>query len=301
MNVDSAFRTVRSHLCNVSDAQALFFFTKAIILREFEFKNSESRSEAELQKYEKDIFVVASHAQGLLATKGKKLGETKGKKLGRDFFGYSQEVFEAADLLAMHSIRVKQLSFAAAVFAMWAYRLGHADAKGLLHDMQTFDQHNGVIFHNWDAVYFCGRILQKSELFIKEQCESIYKKVERTNCQSAQKAKLRLLQLKRPKPVAALSIYVWLRKKWHQQPAQFRAKSLRDFKALLCEAELKAPYTFCKSHHIAVSPVALNYNLFFPVHWKSPAEVLDESTFGGEALPCADGLMPDPDSNDSTG
>ena len=82
MNVDSAFCAVRSHLSNVSDAQALFFFTKAIILREFELKNSESRSEAEMEKYENDLFVVASHAQGLLVTKG--------KKLGRDFFGYSQ-------------------------------------------------------------------------------------------------------------------------------------------------------------------------------------------------------------------
>ena len=250
MNVDSAFRAVRSHLSNVSDAQALFFFTKAIILGEFEFKISDSRSAAEFQKYYKDLVVVASHAQELLVTKG--------KKLGRDFFAYSQEVYEAADLLTAHSIRVQPLSFAAAVFARWAYRLGHADAKGLLHDMQAFDQYN-----NWDAVYFCGRILQKSELFIKEQCESIYKQVERTNCQSAQKAKQRLLQLKWPKSVAALRIYVWFLKKRHQQPAQFKAKSLRDFIALLCEAELKAPYTFCKSHHIAVSPVALNSAMFF--------------------------------------
>jgi hypothetical protein len=251
LNVDSDFCIVHSHLSNVSDAQALFFFTKAIILREFELKFSESRSETEMQKYENDLVVVASHAQKLLVTKG--------KKLGREFLGYSQEVFEVADLLAMHSIRVQPLSFAAAVFARWAYRLGHADAKGLLHDMQMFDQHNGLISHNWDAVYFCGRILQKSELFIKEQCESIYKKVERTNCRSAQKAKQRLLQLKWPKPVAALRIYVWFLKK-RQQP---RAKLLRDFIVLLCEAELKAPYTFCKSHCIAVSPVALNSAIFF--------------------------------------
>jgi hypothetical protein len=253
MNVDSAFCAVRSHLSNVSDAQALFFFTKAILLREFEFKNSESRSEAELQQYEKDICVVASHAQGLLATKG--------KKLGRDFFAYSQEVYEAADLLTAHSIRVQPLSFAAAVFARWAYRLGHADAKGLLHDMQAFDQHNGVIFHNWDAEYFYGRILQKELGFIKEQCESIYKEVERTNCQSAQKAKQRLLRLKLQR-VVALRIYVRFLKKRHQQPAQVRAKSLRYFIALLCEAELKAPYTFCKSQHIAVTPVALNSAMF---------------------------------------
>ncbi len=255
MNVDSAFRTGCSHFNNISDAQALFFFTKAIILREFEFKNSPSRSEAELQTYEKDLVVVASRAQELLVTKG--------KKLGRDFFGYSQEVFEVAKLLAMHSIRVHPLSFAAAVFARWAHRLGHADAKKLLHDMQTFDQCNGLISHNWDAAYFRGRILQKSELFIKEQCESIYKKIERTNCQSAQKAKQRLLQLKWPKPIAALRIYVWFLKKRNQQPVQFRAKSLRDFIALLCEAELKAPYSFCKLHHIAVLPASLNSVIFF--------------------------------------
>ena len=272
MNVDSAFRAVRSHLSNVSDAQALFFFTKAIILREFEFdtwewgdlwavKNSESRSdEAELQQYEKDICVVASHAQRLLATKGEKLGETKVKKLGRDFFGYSQEVFEAADLLAMYySRRVQQLSFAAAVFARWAYRLGHADAERLLHTMHM----NG---DNYNASYFLARMAQKFEVFDKhhdkEWCKRIYMMVQNSTCQSAQKAKHRLLLLKWPKPVAALRIYVWFLKKRHQQPAQFRAKSLRDFIALLFEAELKAPYTFCKSHNIAVSPVALYSTIF---------------------------------------
>ena len=266
MNVDSAFRAVRSHLSNVSDAQALFFFTKAIILREFEFdtwewgdlwavKNSESRSdEAELQKYEKDIFVVASHAQGLLVTKG--------KKLGRDFFGYSQEVFEAADLLARSVYAFKkgqQLSFAAAVFARWAYRLGHADAERLLHTMHM----NG---DNYNASYFLARMAQKFEVFDKhhdkEWCKRIYMMVQNSTCQSAQKAKHRLLLLKWPKPVAALRIYVWFLKKRHQQPAQFRAKSLRYFIALLCEAELKAPYTFCKSHNIAVSPVALYSTIF---------------------------------------
>ena len=41
---------------------------------------------------------------------------------------------------------------------------------------------------------------------------------------------------------------------------------------------------------------------FLSVHWKSPTEILDddESAFGGEALPCTDGLMPDPDSDDSS-
>jgi hypothetical protein len=264
MNVDSAFRAVRSHLSNVSDAQALFFFTKAIILREFEFKNSESRSdEAELQKFEKDVFVVASHAQGLLVTKG--------KKLGRDFFGYSQEVFEAADLLAMYySRRVQQLSFAAAVFARWAYRLGHADAKGLLHEMHM----NG---DNYNASYFLARIAQKSEVFDKHHdkqwCKRIYMMVQKSTCQSAQKAKHRLLQLKWPKPVAALRIYLWFLKKRRQHPAQCMVKSLRNFTVLLCDAELKAPYTFCKLHVIAALSLVLNPDIFFQLLFVSALEI----------------------------
>ena len=291
--MDSAVCTVRSHLSTVSEAQALFFFTKAISLRKLE-TGPVPLNQAELREFDHDVIAAASQAHVLLVAKG--------KKLGRDFIGLSQqqEVFNVAKDLTLHSGRVQQLCYAAAVFARWAFRLGHADAKGLLHEMHS---RGGAV--NCNASYFLARIAQKSEVFDKHHdkqwCKRIYMMVQESTFQSAQKAKQRLLLLKWPKPVAALRIYVWFLKKRHQQPAQFRAKSLRYFIALLCEAELKAPYTFCKSHHIAVSPVALNYNLFFPVHWKSPAEVLDESTFGGEALPSVDGLMPDPDSDDSTG
>jgi hypothetical protein len=293
LNVDSAFRTVHPRLNNVSDAQALFFFTKAISLRKLE-TGPHIPNQAELREFDHDVLAAASQAQVLLVAKG--------KKLGRDFIGLSQqqEVFDVAKDLTLHSGRVQQLCYAAAVFARWAFRLGHADAKGLLHEMHL---RGGAV--NCNASYFLARIAQKSEVFDKQWCERIYMTVQKSTCQSAQKAKQRLLLLKWPKPVAALRIYVWFLKKRRQQPAQIRAKSLRDLVALLCEAELKSPYTFCKSHNTAVFPVALKFAVslltsFLSVHWKSPTEILDESTFGVEALPCADGLMPDPDSDDST-
>ena len=243
---------MRSHLSTVSEAQALFFFTKAISLRKLETGHV-PLNQAELREFDDDVLAAASQAQVLLVAKG--------KKLGRDFIGLSQqqEVFNVAKDLTLHSGRVQQLCYAAAVFARWAFRLGHADAKGLLHTMHL----NG---DNYNASYFLARIAQKSEVFDKHHdkqwCKRIYMMVQQSTCQSAQKAKQRLLLLKWPKPVAALRIYVWFLKKRHQQPAQFRAKSLRYFIALLCEAELKAPYTFCKSHNIAVSPVALYSAMF---------------------------------------
>jgi hypothetical protein len=247
MNVDVAFRSVHSPLNSVSDAQALFFFTKAISLRELE-TGPAPRNQAELRQYDQDVLAAASQAQVLLVAKG--------KKLGRDFIGrlQPQEVFDVAKGLTLHSGRVQQLCYAAAVFARWAFRLGHADAKGLLHEMHL----RGGAF-NYNASYFLARIAQKSEVFDKQWCERIYMTVQKSTCQSAQKAKQRLLLLKWPKPVAALRIYVWYLKKRRQQPAKIRAKSLRDLVALLCEAELKSPYTFCKSHNIARFPVALKF------------------------------------------
>ncbi len=257
--MDSAFCIVCSHLSTISEAQALFFFTKAISLRKLE-TGPAPLNRAELREFDHDVLAAASQAQVLLVAKG--------KKLGRDFIGLlqHQEVFNAAKDLYLASGRVHQRSYAktlyadaAAVFARWAFRLGHADARGLLHEMHT----NG---DNYNASYFLARIVLKTGVFDKHHdkqwCKTIYMMVQNSTCQSAQKAKQRLLQLKWPKPFAANRIHVWFLKNRHQQPAQIRAKSLSYFIALLCEAELKAPYTFCKSHNIAVSPVALYSAIF---------------------------------------
>jgi hypothetical protein len=48
------------------------------------------------------------------------------------------------------------------------------------------------------------------------------------------------------KSFAALRIYLWYLKRRRLRPAKFSAKSLHDFKVLLCEAELKFPYSFRK-------------------------------------------------------
>jgi hypothetical protein len=64
--------------------------------------------------------------------------------------------------------------------------------------------------------------------------------------------------IKWPKPVAARRIYVWFFNKHRQRSAQSRTKSLRDFNALLCEAELKFPYSFCEQICAAGSQMFLN-------------------------------------------
>ena len=242
VNLDSSFRIVHSNLNNVSDAQALFFFMKANSLICSDYASCDP---AERQELDKEIIVAASHAQGHLVQKG--------KKMGRDFYGHREEVFKIAENLSSLSNRAQRLSYPAAIFARWAFRLGHADAKGLLHKMDENPRNS-----NCDATYFLARILQKSDDVNVKQCESMYKKVEKSACQSAKKANQRLLMLKLPKSAAALRIYLkWFLKKRRQQPAHFRAKSLRDFKALLCEAEVKSPYNFCKQHSTALSLLSL--------------------------------------------
>ena len=183
----------------------------------------------------------------------------KGGKLGRDFSN-SEEVLMVAKNLERLAISTfstgfkitpslsKRLIFACAVFARWAHRLGHHAAKELLHQISA---------RSGDSTYFLARIAQKTIGSDAHQIESMFKKVERSDCLSASKAKQRLLMIKWPKPIAALRIYLWFFKKRRQRCVQYRTKSLRDLNCLLCEAELKFPYSFRKQQRAAGSQSSL--------------------------------------------
>jgi hypothetical protein len=224
---------------NLSEARALFFFTKSLVL---DFKATASQPTGARVD---SIQAAAGCAETLLTRKG--------SKLGRDFSN-SEEVLMVAKNLERLSISThstgfkitpsssKRLIFACAVFARWAHRLGHPAAKELLYQISA---------RSGDSTYFLARIAQKIHGSDAHQIESMFKKVERSDCFSARKAKQRLLMIKWPKPVAALRIYVWFFKKRRQRSAQYRQKSLRDLNCLLCEAELKFPYSFRKQQRAA--------------------------------------------------
>jgi hypothetical protein len=228
---------------NLSEVRALFFFTKSLVLG---FKATASQPTLD------SIQAAAGCAETLLTRKG--------SKLGRDFSN-SEEVLMVAKNLEKLSISThstgfkitpsssKRLIFACAVFARWAHRLGHPAAKELLYQISA---------RSGDSTYFLARIAQKAtDGSDAHQIESMLKKVERSDCFSARKAKQRLLMIKWPKPVAALRIYLWFFKKRRQRSAQYRQKSLRDLNCLMCEAELKFPYSFRKQQRPAGSQSSL--------------------------------------------
>jgi hypothetical protein len=233
-----------SKLKNISEAQALFFFTKSIVLVR---PTLETMMRSDTLK--SDSHTVSSFNEAVSASI--ELLSMKGNKLGRDFEN-SDEVFLAAKFLI--SCSASQRNFgasavdtflvAAATFARWAFRLGHPKAQELLSEISP---------RNLDATYFLARILQKGNIVDMNRIEKMYKRVEcgdkkqTWKGRSASKAKQRLLMLKWPKPLAALRIYLWYLKRRRQRHTnQFRVKSLRDLSAIVCEAELKFPYSFCK-------------------------------------------------------
>ena len=239
---------------NISQAQALFFCTKHLVLNptatllstavNWESSNLESSAQQRIEEAFENISCAL------------KLLDQKGSKLGRDFSN-SEEILKAARLLISGLTGSKKNSFskalisASAAFARWAHRLGHPDAEQFLREISA---------RSVDATYFLARILQKTSSSDVRQIEDMYKKVEKSDCVSAikAKAKQRLLMIKWPKPVAARRIYVWFFNKHRQRSAQSRTKSLRDFNALLCEAELKFPYSFCEQICAAGSQMFLN-------------------------------------------
>ena len=172
-----------------------------------------------------------------------KLLTRKGDKFGRDFCN-SEDVLKVAKHLSLGSsdfqispLLLRKLLPAAAIFARWAFRLGHPDAIEVLQQVSA---------DSGDATYFLARIMEKNESIDRNQILRMYNKVERCDCESAYKAKQRILNLKWLESVAALRICLFLLKKRRQRPAQFRTKSFRDLSIVLCEAELKSPYSFCK-------------------------------------------------------
>lgn len=230
---------------NVSEARALFFFTKCLVL---DFKATASQLTAARVD---TIQAAVGHAETLLTQKG--------GKVGRDFSNSEEVLMVAKNLerlaISTHSTGFKitpslskRLIFACAVFARWAHRLGHHAAKELLHQISS---------RSGDSTYFLARIAQKTIGSDAHQIESMFKKVERSDCFSASKAKQRLLMIKWPKPIAALRIYLWFFKKRRQRCVQYRTKSLRDLNCLLCEAELKFPYSFRKQQRAAGSRSSL--------------------------------------------
>ena len=239
---------------SISQAQALFFCTKHLVLNptatllstavNWESSNLESSAQQRIEEAFENISCAL------------KLLDQKGSKLGRDFSN-SEEILKAARLLISGLTGSKKNSFskalisASAAFARWAHRLGHPDAEQFLREISA---------RSVDATYFLARILQKTSSSDVRQIEDMYKKVEKSDCVSAikAKAKQRLLMIKWPKPVAARRIYVWFFNKHRQRSAQSRTKSLRDFNALLCEAELKFPYSFCEQICAAGSQMFLN-------------------------------------------
>lgn len=224
----------RSKPERISEAQALYFFTKCLVLNPTATQLSTAVNNLE-SSAEQGIRVTVSSALKLLSQKG--------SKLGRDFSN-SEEILKAARLLISGLTGSKTSIFASkvlipasAAFARWAHRLGHRDAEQFLHEISA---------RSMDAAYFLARILQNTSSSNVRQIEDMFKKVERSDCVSAIKAKQRLLMIKWPKPIAEIRIHVWVITKHRQRSVQSRTKSLRDFNALLCEAELKSPYSFCE-------------------------------------------------------
>ena len=230
-----------SKLKNISEAQALFFFTKSIVLVRPTLETMMFRSDT----LKSDTHTVSSFNNAVSASR--RLLSIKGKKLGRDFEN-SDEVFLAAKFLI--SCSASQRNFgasavdtflvAAATFARWAFRLGHPEAQELLSEMSP---------RNLDATYFLAKILQKGSVVDMNLIEKMWKRIECGDKRKkyVSKAKQMLLMLKWPKPLAALRIYLWYLKRRRQRHTnQFRVKSLRDLSAIVCEAELKFPYSFCK-------------------------------------------------------
>jgi len=263
-------RAVRPVLKSISDAQALFFVTKGLL------NLSENGT--------LNVNDSKSSVENLLLDLAQVLLTKKGGKLGRDFDERcAEEVLKLASSLGQSP---KHITFAA-LFARLAFRLGKSAAKELLLKMSESSSNPSL-----DATYFLARILQKSEKSHIGQYERMYKKVEASSCASAPKAKYRLLALKWPKPIAALRIYVWFLKKRRKRSVQTGATTLRDFVGLVCEAELKLPYSFCEAHNTAALQLSVLYavTFFFAVHWKSPTQALLDFAAFGEALPCADGI-----------
>jgi len=228
-----------SKLINVSEAQALFFFTKSIVLVRPTLETMMFRSDT----LKSDTHTVSSFNNAVSASL--RLLSIKGKKLGRDFEN-SDEVFHVAKFLISFAASQRKIDAsavdmflaAAATFARWAFRLGHPEAQELLSEMSS---------RSLDATYFLARILQKGNVVDMNRIEKMLKSVKFGDCASTSKAKQRLLMLKWPKPLAALRIYLWYLKRLRQRHTkQFRIKSLRDFSAIVCEAELQFPYSFCK-------------------------------------------------------
>ena len=224
-----------SKLINVSEAQALFFFTKSIVLVR---PTLETMMRSDTLK--SDTHTVSSFNNAVSASR--RLLSIKGKKLGRDFEN-SDEVFHVAKFLISCTVslkRSKEFIFATAIFVRWAFRLGHPEAQELLSEMSP---------RNLDATYFLAKILQKGSVVDMNLIEKMWKRIECGDKRRkyVSKAKQMLLMLKWPKPLAALRIYLWyLIRRRQRHTNQFRVKSLRDLSAIVCEAELKFPYSFCK-------------------------------------------------------
>lgn len=230
-----------SKLINVSEAQALFFFTKSIVLVRPTLETMMFRSDT----LKSDTHTVSSFNNAVSASL--RLLSIKGKKLGRDFEN-SDEVFHVAKFLISFAASQRKIDAsavdmflaAAATFARWAFRLGHPEAQELLSEMSP---------RNLDATYFLAKILQKGSVVDMNLIEKMWKRIECGDKRKkyVSKAKQMLLMLKWPKPLAALRIYLWyLIRRRQRHTNQFRVKSLRDLSAIVCEAELKFPYSFCK-------------------------------------------------------
>lgn len=250
-------RLLLTKLNCISEAQALFFFTRYLVLHQPTYQYGQGIHQDSLVSSGAAIRNAIPDEQsfGIAIASATKILTRKGDKLGRDFSNY-EDVLKVARYLSsgLSGFKISpdlspKLLPAAAIFAKWAFRLGHPDAKELLYQLSA---------RSGDATYFLARIMQKTEGCDNNQMHIMYKKVERSDCSSACKAKQRLIMLKWPKHVAALRIYLFFLKKRRQRQVPFKAKSLRDLNVVLCDAELKLPYSFCKLNCVAELQSYLN-------------------------------------------